>query len=116
MPHDGTDKTANLPRDIAEGSAARRSPRLDEERYLEMIEDMDASEAQKRELLQTLWTIMVSIADLGLGLDPVHMLLNESSEMTSPDGDDPVDSSPNHTTSRFERATDPLSVDAPEES
>lgn len=117
MPQDPGQTSANLPqKDLAEGAPAHSSPRLDDDRYLAMIEDMEATEAQKRELLQTLWAIMVSIADLGLGLDPVQMLLSQNSDSSSRGETGPVNSSNTDQPKSFERAARvPPSVEAPGE-
>lgn len=57
-------------------------PPLDfnEKDYLPLLDDADLSERQKREFLQTLWSIMVTLTDLQLGLDPVQQLLNEADQ------------------------------------
>ena len=44
---------------------------IDWEAYLPLIEDPDVPEDQKRELIQTLWSIVVSFVDMGFGLTPV---------------------------------------------
>jgi len=66
-------------------------PTLNTQRYLAMCEDFEISEAEKRELLQTLFSIMVSLVDLGLGLDPLQMLLKPSSELASSEVSDSLD-------------------------
>jgi hypothetical protein len=38
------------------------------------LENLDLSEAEKCELLQALWDLLIAIADLKLGLDPLHTL------------------------------------------
>lgn len=71
-------------RDDLEAGAHEEAPassvRFDAERYLPMTEDFDLTEAEKREFLETLWNLLVTLADLGLGLDPVQMLLGTNSE------------------------------------
>ena len=49
-------------------------PRLniDWDAYLPFFEDQDIPEAQKRELIEALWAIMVSFVDLGFGIHPVQ--------------------------------------------
>lgn len=108
MPKDAYKDAASLPPNSGKTSSAPASVRLDESRYLPMIADFDISEEEKRELLETLFSIMVTIVDLGLGLDPVQMLASESADL--------VHSSSNPKTP-FERAAEqPSRVDAPEES
>jgi hypothetical protein len=48
----------------------------DEARYLPMVEDLDITDEQARALLRSIWDILVMIADIGVGIDPVQILLN----------------------------------------
>jgi hypothetical protein len=50
-------------------------PVFDAARYQEYVKDFDLSEEQQRELLQTLWWIMVAFVDLGFGVDSVQQCL-----------------------------------------
>ena len=43
--------------------------------YLAFLDDTNLSEAQKIELLQTLWSIMSAFVDLAFGTDPVQQTL-----------------------------------------
>lgn len=43
--------------------------------YLAFLDDSNLSEAQKIELLQTLWSIMSAFVDLAFGTDPVQQSL-----------------------------------------
>ena len=52
---------------------------VDWDRYGEMLEDADLTEVQKREFLETLWTIIVGFVDLGFGIHPVQQVLDGSS-------------------------------------
>ncbi len=45
--------------------------------YLADLEAFDLSEAQKRELLQTLWNIMCAFVDIGWGVDTVQHIFPE---------------------------------------
>ena len=49
-------------------------PRLtiDWDAYLPFFEDEDISDEHKRELIEALWSIMVSFVDLGFGVHPVQ--------------------------------------------
>jgi len=49
-------------------------PRLtiDWDAYLPFFEDEDISDEDKRELIEALWSIMVSFVDLGFGVHPVQ--------------------------------------------
>ncbi|MDR6871131.1 hypothetical protein J2Y55_002139 [Bosea sp. BE125] len=45
---------------------------FDVEAYLPYVQEFDVSDAQSRELLGALWSIMVAFVDLGLPLAPVQ--------------------------------------------
>lgn len=57
--------------------AATSSPASQEDlrEYLAFLDDTNLSEAQKIELLQTLWSIMSAFVDLAFGTDPVQQAL-----------------------------------------
>lgn len=45
---------------------------VDYERYAALLEGADLSEDQKRELLQTIWNIIVEFVSLGFSVHPLH--------------------------------------------
>ncbi|MBI1494210.1 hypothetical protein [Halocynthiibacter styelae] len=45
---------------------------IDWDAYLPFFEDEDISDEHKRELIEALWSIMVSFVDLGFGIHPVQ--------------------------------------------
>jgi len=45
---------------------------IDWDAYLPFFEDEDISEADKQELIEALWSIVVSFVDLGFGVHPVQ--------------------------------------------
>lgn len=51
--------------------------RIDWELYGAYLEDSDLTEEEKREFIQTLWTIVVSFVDLGFGIHPVQQACGE---------------------------------------
>lgn len=51
------------------------APQEDLREYLQHLEGLNISEAQKLELLQTLWSIMSAFVDLAFGTDPVQQVL-----------------------------------------
>lgn len=79
------------------------APRLDPSDYLEDMSEFDFSEAQKQELLETLWSIMGSFARMGFNVDlcglifegfneasaprPAHDILTASTDMETPSND-----------------------------
>jgi len=56
-----------LPGPFADASADRAQ--LDHAKYAPMIEGFDISEAQGRELLETLWSIMCAMVEIGFTVD-----------------------------------------------
>lgn len=62
-----SNETGPLPGTIAAASAA--SAQLDHAKYAAMIEGFDISEAQGRELLGTLWSIMCAMVEIGFTVD-----------------------------------------------
>ncbi|MET1414382.1 hypothetical protein ABVF61_19070 [Roseibium sp. HPY-6] len=45
---------------------------LDVDYYQSFLDDVDISDAQKRELIETLWNIVVQFVDLGFGIHPLQ--------------------------------------------
>ena len=56
----------------AEATAARPALRVDVEAYQAYLEDTDLSDAQKREVIEALWSIVVAFVELGFGVHPVQ--------------------------------------------
>ena len=54
---------------------------FDYEKYAPYLEDADLTEEQKREFLETLWSIMVSFVDLGFGIHPVQQVCGQEDEI-----------------------------------
>ena len=59
--------------------AGRPALTLNVDDYRQYVEDMDLNGEQEEELLQTLWTIIVSFVDLGFGIDTVQQAINKPS-------------------------------------
>lgn len=75
--------------------------------YMEYVDDLELTEAQKVEFLRTLWTIMSAFVELGFGVDSVIPML---AQKASENGTDALQKEiPTH---EFNAAAD----DAPEES
>lgn len=47
---------------------------IDWDAYLPFLEDENISEEEKHELIEALWSIMVSFVDLGFGVHPVQQV------------------------------------------
>ncbi|MGC1495436.1 MAG: hypothetical protein WA790_06480 [Sulfitobacter sp.] len=80
-------------------SLTRRALTLDVEKYQSMLDAPDMDEAQKTELLNAMWLLVVSFVDLGFDVRPANSCGQEPSfDLTAPpNGSDVINSnhSPN---------------------
>lgn len=53
---------------------------VDVEAYRHFLEESDLSEAQQRELIETLWNVIVSFVDLGFGVSPLSEWAEEGTK------------------------------------
>lgn len=60
---------------LAQAATSNRASQEDLREYLAFLDDTNLSEAQKIELLQTLWSMMSAFVDLAFGMDPVQQAL-----------------------------------------
>ena len=68
--HDANDATRDL---------NIQSLRFDPKDYEQFVADYDLTEAQRVDLMQAIWSIMVACVDLGFGFSPLqHVLGNET--------------------------------------
>ncbi|UES36690.1 hypothetical protein [Roseibium aggregatum] len=51
---------------------------IDWDYYMEMLEESDAPDAQKRELIETLWGIVVAFVDIGFGVHPIQQACEQN--------------------------------------
>lgn len=56
---------------------------VDWDQYGTYLEDSDLSDAEKRQFLEALWSIVVSFVDLGFGVHPVQQVGENSSDNSS---------------------------------
>lgn len=56
----------------AGNSQAMPSLGIDWDYYMRLLEESDAPDEQKRELIATLWNIVVAFVDLGFGVHPIQ--------------------------------------------
>lgn len=56
---------------------------IDWDAYLSLFEDEDISEDEKRELIEALWSIVVSFVDLGFGVHPVQLACGQGDDQLS---------------------------------
>lgn len=61
---------------------AEQKPTLsfDIDLYQSLLDDSDIPDAQKRELLETLWNIICEFVRLGFGVHPLQKIIGTSSE------------------------------------
>jgi len=53
---------------------------IDWELYGKHLDESDLSDAEKREFLETLWSIVVSFVDLGIGVHPLQQVTDNICE------------------------------------
>lgn len=63
------------PSSLAQTATYNRASQEDLREYLAYLDGTNLTEAQKIELLQTLWSIMSAFVDLAFGTDPVRQAL-----------------------------------------
>jgi hypothetical protein len=67
--------TRSKPPALAQATTSGRDSQEDLREYLAFLDDTNLSEAQKIDLLQTLWSIMSAFVDLAFGTDPVQQAM-----------------------------------------
>ncbi len=92
------------------GAAARPIVTVDVEKYQSYLDGSNLSEAQKREFLEALWSIVVTFVELGLGVHPVQEVCGKPEDAALPSPkesfdqvrssgtekqEEPIDSGPN---------------------
>ncbi|GJL99997.1 MAG: hypothetical protein DHS20C07_16770 [Methyloligella sp.] len=55
---------------------------LDVEYYQAFLDDEDITDAQKKELIETIWNIVVTFVDLGFGIEPVQQAIEAGQNHT----------------------------------
>lgn len=76
------------PSALAQATASNHAPQEELREYLTLLDDTNLSEAQKTELLQTLWTMMSAFVDLAFTADTVQ--LAQSSKAADPHTKNPT--------------------------
>jgi len=76
------------PSSLAQATTCSHASQEDLREYLVYLDHTNLSEAQKIELLQTLWSIISAFVDLSFGIDPVQQMLPSAS--AGKDADDPT--------------------------
>lgn len=73
-------KMADKPKDTPDDGLQPPSLTIDWELYGEYLEDSDLSDDQKREFIETLWSIVIAFVDLGFGVHPVQQACEQNPE------------------------------------
>ena len=95
-----------------DGKHCALSVTVDFEEYLHFLDDEEISEADKRELLQTLWNIVCEFVALGFGVHPVQQARNpcgqvpDSSPKSAPTVADEVEWEPDTIIKSFDDVAD----------
>ncbi len=76
-----TEDTTSKPNGV-NGLEATGPPSLtpDLELFSKQLDDSDLTDAQKREFIEVLWSLVVSFVDLGLGIHPLQLVMANSCE------------------------------------
>ena len=82
---DVLEKVSRKSVDIGQEISQPASLQFDPTRYLAELEEFDITEAQKHELLQTLWSILCSFVDLGFSVDVCTALLGNDDTIPADD-------------------------------
>lgn len=67
-----------LGRQTGETANPRPSVSIDWELYASYLEESDLSDEQKRDFIETLWSIVLAFVDLGFGIHPTQQALEKS--------------------------------------
>ncbi|MBL4767908.1 MAG: hypothetical protein JKY94_09370 [Rhodobacteraceae bacterium] len=73
----------DLPPKGRPSDVSRPSLSIDWEVYAAMLEDSDMPLEQQKELIETLWSIVVMFVDLGFDLSPVQQICGEADDLLS---------------------------------
>lgn len=80
------DEAAQVPAEVTP-----RTITFDPAEYAEEVAKFGLNEEQSRELLETLWNIMVMFVDLGFRVDPVSLACGQNGESQGNGAGQPVD-------------------------
>ena len=64
-------------------NAGKLAISVDWERYREYLEAPDLSDEEKQQLIEALWSIMVSFVDLGFRISPVREICGEADPLAA---------------------------------
>ncbi len=78
--------------------------RPDLQKYLPYVEAFDLTEAQKAELIHSVWSLMEGFVDRAFGDDPVQLCLAEQASLDSNGAEDALESQPHSLSIDFKEA------------
>lgn len=70
-------------RAVERNEAWGTTPAFNASKYREHVDDLDLTEEEKLDFLQTVWSIMVAFVDLGFRVDSVTQILSAFAEASS---------------------------------
>lgn len=82
-------------------------PVMDLDHYRTRVNEFALSQEDQSEVLRAFWNILVTIADLDLGIDPVQMLFEGEYQHSPASATNMLDYSPNQTKDSFADAAVP---------
>jgi len=97
---------------LAASKASPPTMTIDWELYGKHLDESDLSDAEKREFLETLWSIVVSFVDLGFGVHPLQQVTDNACAQQAEIArfiaaeSDPVINSTDTTTPKFNASAD----------
>ncbi|MCP5244894.1 MAG: hypothetical protein H6937_02540 [Burkholderiales bacterium] len=77
--------------------------KLEPDHYRHHLDEFDLTQEQQNKLLESLWTIMSTLVDIGWGVDTVQILLPDLFAEVAPDSEKLLESG---NTSEFDQSVD----------
>ncbi len=62
--------------------ASKKTLTIDIEHYQHMLVDLNLSEAEERQFLEALWTIICTCVDLGFGVHPAQQVCGQAKKLS----------------------------------
>lgn len=63
--------------------ASNATLRIDVDRYQHMLDSADLTDAQKQEVLEALWSIIVTVVELGYGVHPLQEVCGQEDKLSN---------------------------------
>ena len=91
--NDHTNETTHAPPGNSMTAPSFSAPTLDVERYVPLTTNLDIEEMALHEFLETLWDMLVIVAEHDLDVDPIQILFAENTENSACSAPKLIDSS-----------------------